>query len=103
MPHLNSSCVIELNEILKTNFLSFFLVVQGGCSYVNCAKSLQSCSALCNPMDCSRPGSSVHGFSRQEYWSGLPGDLPDPGIKPVSLMSPVKASEFFTTEPLGSR
>ena len=32
------------------------------------------------------------GFSRQEYWSGLPcptpGDLPDPGIKPVSLVSP---------------
>ena len=59
------------------------------------------------PMDCSRPGFSVHGFSRQEYWSGLPfpspGVLPDPGIKPVSLMSPVLASEFFTTEPPGSR
>ena len=59
------------------------------------------------PMDCNRPGFSVHGFSRQEYWSGLPvpspGVLPDPGIKPVSLMSPVLASEFFTTEPPGSR
>ena len=38
-------------------------------------------------MDCSLPGSSVHGeFSRQEYWSGLPhtppGDLPNPGIEP---------------------
>ena len=31
----------------------------------------QSCLNLCNPMDCSRPGFSVHGFSRQEYWSGL--------------------------------
>ena len=41
------------------------------------------------------------GFSRQEYWSGLPcplpGDLPNSGIKPASLMSPVLASEFFTT------
>ena len=41
------------------------------------------------------------GFSRQEYWSGLPcpprGDLPDPGIKPVSLMSPALAGGFFTT------
>ena len=41
------------------------------------------------------------GFSRQEYWSGLPGpppgDLPDPGIKPTSLMSPVLAGEFFPT------
>ena len=41
------------------------------------------------PMDYSPPGFSVHGFSRQEYWSRLlcppPWDLPDPGIKPVSL------------------
>ena len=40
------------------------------------------------------------GFSRQEYWSGLPfaspGDLPDPGIKPASLMSPTLAGGFFT-------
>ena len=39
-------------------------------------------------MDCSPPGSSVHGFSGQEYWSGLPfpspGDLPDSGIEPRS-------------------
>ena len=40
-------------------------------------------------------------FSRQEHWSGLPfstpGDLPDQGIKPVSLVSPVLAGRFFTT------
>ena len=40
------------------------------------------------------------GFSRQEYWSVLPcpppGHLPDPGIKPRSLMSPALASGFFT-------
>ena len=36
------------------------------------AKSLQSCPTLCDPMDCSLPGSSVHGISRQEYWSGVP-------------------------------
>ena len=40
------------------------------------------------------------GFSRQEYWSELPcpppGDLPDPGIKPVSLRSPALACGFFT-------
>ena len=39
------------------------------------------------------------GFSRQEYWSGLPcptpGYLPDPGIKPKSLMSPAWADRFF--------
>ena len=32
----------------------------------------QSCRTLSDPMDCSLPGSSVHGFSRQEYWSGVP-------------------------------
>ena len=41
------------------------------------------------------------GFSRQEYWSGLPcpppGDLPDPGIKPESLMTPALTGRFFTT------
>ena len=41
------------------------------------------------------------GFSRQEYWSGLPfsspGELPYPGIEPTSLMSPALAGGFFTT------
>ena len=41
------------------------------------------------------------GFSRQKYWSGLPcsplGDLPDSGIKPVSLTSPTLADRFFNT------
>ena len=41
------------------------------------------------------------GFSRQKYWSGLqfptPGDLPNPGIKSASLMSPSLAGGFFTT------
>jgi len=45
------------------------------------------------------------GFSRQEYWSGLPcpppGDLPDPGIEPVSLPSPALAGRFFTAVPFG--
>ena len=56
------------------------------------AKSLQSCPALCDPMDnaCQAPLSI--GFSKQEYWSGLPcplpGDLPDPGIKPTSPPAP---------------
>ena len=40
-------------------------------------------------------------FSRQRYWRGLPcpppGDLPDPGIEPMSLLSPALAGEFFTT------
>ena len=61
--------------------------------------------ALCNPKDRSLPGSFLHGFSMQEYWSGLPfpppADLPDSGIKPVSPGIPVLTGRFFTTEPLG--
>ena len=49
------------------------------------------------------PGSSVHGFLRQESWSRLPfpspGDRPNPGIKHVPS---ALASGFFTTEPPGS-
>ena len=59
----------------------------------------QSCPTLCDPMDYSLSGSSVHGFSRQEYWRGLsvpsPGHIPNPGIKPVSLMSRALADRFF--------
>ena len=49
----------------------------------------QSCLTLCDPMDCSLPGSSAMGFSRQEYWSGLPfpspEDLPTQGSNPGLL------------------
>ena len=45
------------------------------------------------------------GFSTQKYWSGVsfpsPGDLPEPGIKLMSLASPAFAGRFFTTEPPG--
>ena len=65
-------------------------------------KVAQSCPTLCDPMDCSLLGPSVHGIFQQEHWSGLPfpppGDLPDPGIKPTS---PTLAGGFFTTEPPG--
>ena len=45
-------------------------------------------------------------FSRQDYWSGWPfppsGNLPDPGIEPVSLTPPTLAGRLFTTVPPGS-
>ena len=45
------------------------------------------------------------GFSRQEYWSGLPfpppGDLPDPEMEPTTPASPALAGGFFTTAPPG--
>ena len=64
----------------------------------------QSCPTLYNSMEyvAYEPPLSM-GFSRQEYWSGLPfpspGYLPNPGIKPTSLVSHALASRFFATVP----
>ena len=60
---------------------------------------------LSNLMNCGPPGSSVHGISQQEFWSGLPfpspGDLPDLGNEPTSPASPALANGFFIIEPPG--
>ena len=58
----------------------------------------QSCPTLCDPMDCSLPGSSVHGIFQERVveWGAITfsRDLPRPGTKPLS---PALASGFFTT------
>ena len=79
--------------------------------FISGRKPLQLCPTLCDPIDHQAPLSI--GFFRatrvlcpwdspgQEYWSGLPcsppGDFPDPGIEPVSLISLALADGFFTT------
>ena len=57
------------------------------------AKFLQSYLTLCNPLDCSPPGSSVHGILQERIlkWVAMPR------IEPASLMSPALAGGFFTT------
>ena len=61
----------------------------------------QSFPTLYDPMDCCPPGSFVHGFSSQEYWSTLPcppsGDLPNPGIEP---RSPALQADSLLSEPI---
>ena len=72
-----------------------------------CAKSLQLCPTLCDPTDCSPPGSSVHGIlqARILEWTGLPyplpEDLPDPGIKPTSPASPILQANSLPLAPPG--
>ena len=65
------------------------------------AKSLQSCQLFVTPWTVAHQALLSMGFSRQEYWSGLPcpppRDLTDPGIKHVSFMSPALAGWFPTT------
>ena len=62
-----------------------------------------SCSVVsdCEPLDCNHQVPLSMGFSRKEYWSGLPfpfpGDLPHPGIELKSPVSPALAGRFFIT------
>ena len=68
----------------------------------NEVKVTRSCPALCDHMDCSLPGSSVHGILQARYWSGFPfpspGDLPNPGIEP---RSPALQAYSLPSEPPG--
>ena len=63
---------------------------------------IQSCPTLCDLMDCSPPGLSVHGIleARILEWVAMlssRGSLPNSGIEPTSLVSPALAGGFFTT------
>ena len=88
-----------MSPTLADRFLSTVPPGKPPCVYV---KSLESCLTLCDPMDYSPPGSSLHGILQARILEWLPfsspGDLPDPGIEPVSLMSPALAGRFFTRE-----
>ena len=68
------------------------------------AKSLQLCPTLCNPMDCSPPGSSVHGIlqARIVEWVAMPSSRESSRLRDLpmflaSFMSPALAGGFFTT------
>ena len=65
-------------------------------------KLLQSCLTLCDPVDCSPPGSSVHGILQVRIlkWVAMPSfrDLPDPGIEPGS---PALQADSLLSEPAG--
>ena len=75
------------------------------------AYNLKACCAMLNHFSCIQlfvilwtvtlQAPLSMGFSRQDYWSCLPcpspGHLPNPGIEPMSLMSPALAGRFFTT------
>ena len=66
-----------------------------------CVWFTQSCPTLCNPTDCSPPGSTVHGILQAGIleWVAIPspGDLPNSGIEPTSLTSAALAGRFCTT------
>ena len=93
--HLHFQMKKQKHDLLHTSFKSQSQKWQK-------SEVAQSCPTLCDPVDCSPPGSSSMGFSREEYWSGSPfpspGDLPDPGIEP---RSPALQADALTSEPPG--
>ena len=88
---------LDLDLSLTQLCLFLFLNCAQTSLYPLRAKSLQWCLILTSRFLCP------WGFSRQEYWSGLPcplpGDLPDLGIEPTALMPPELACGFFTARP----
>ena len=89
-------CICVCIYIYTYTYISVYVYV-----CVVCAKLLQSCPTLWDPMDCSPLGSSVHGIlqARILEWVAIsfPGDIANPGIQPAFLMSPALAGRFFTT------
>ena len=72
-----------------------------------CAKLLQSCPSLCDPMDCSPPGSSVHRILQAGIleWIAMPsfqGHLPDLGMEPVFLVLLLWQAGYLPPAPPGS-
>ena len=86
---IKSSVDVHQKTKNRTNMWSKNPTLGHACMH---AKSFQLCLTLCDPLDCSPLGSSLHEFFRQECWSGLscpsPEDLPNPGIEPMSPVAP---------------
>ena len=78
----------------------------GGVAMCVCMCSIvKLCQLFATPWTVALQAPLSMGFSRQEYWGGLPfpppGDLPSPGIEPVSPAAPILSGRFSTTEPPG--
>ena len=103
-------CQLLLTKFMKLKLLgnmkylcwSLMMMMMFVCVCVCVYSVTQSCLTLCDSTDyiAFKAPLSME-FSRQEYWSRLPlpspGDLPGPGIKPKSLVSPALASGFLIT------
>ena len=92
-----SSCTI-LQQFIPSTMYGGFNFSTSFC----CFQSLSRVQLFATPWTVSRQAPLSMGFSRQEYWSGLPfpspGDVPDPGIEPTC---PALAGRFLTAEPPG--
>ena len=101
LPYIILYCFLNCTAYpftITKNTLGQEMGIWGKVSYLLhiCAKLLQSCLTLCDPMDCSLPGFSIHGIiqARILEWFAMPSsrDLPNPGIEPASLTFPELAT-----------
>ena len=97
MQDLKSNGTNELTKQKETPRLrkgTYGCLVEGGAYVLSCVWLFATLWTIAYQPPCL-------GFSRQEYWNGLPCpspvDLPDPGIEPASLRSPALTDGFFTT------
>ena len=92
-------CKLSMNSMFKWKWGDFCPV---SLNYLVLCLVAQLCLTLCHPMNC-KPTRLLcpWGFSKKEYWSGLPcpppRDLPDVRIEPATLMFPALAGWSFTT------
>ena len=103
--------MLPLESVLGENLFSFTTCCGCHCFQRTTTLCVCICACVCLVLsDSLQPPWTLvlqaplsMGFSRQEYWSGLPfpppGNLPNPGITPKSLVSSVLAGRFFTNEP----
>ena len=85
-PHRRQPTRLPIPRILQARTLEWVAI-----SFSNVWKwkvKVKSCPTLSDPMDCSPPGSSVHGFSRQEYWSGCHCLLQEEGYSHLFSLMP---------------
>ena len=97
----NRGTDMGMDNIKKKKKKISWVKLRGFYSSLRVCSVPQSFPNLCDPVDCSAPGSSVHGIlqARILEWVAVPSssDIPDPGIKPMSLTSPALEGRFFTT------
>ena len=100
---MTSVIIYNVRVYLTSLLLPILTLVVPIMSYRTCVLNCVQLFTTLWTVGCQAPLSV--GFFRQEYWSGLPfpspGDLPDPGIELMSLVSPALPGGFFTTAPPG--
>ena len=108
-PACSNASTFQLSEDISQVFLDPLFPAKDvsflGCTSWDVCVCAQPLRLFATPWTVARQAPQSIGFSRQEYWSRFPlptsGDLPYPGIKLVSLVSPALGGGFFTAAPPG--